>query len=155
MVEELRIMARYRSILALILAVGATFMVSFSSLAATSKAATYTPAQIEQIQRYVPAIEEQRDRLQKLQTFIQKKNWVDVGTYIHGPLGQLRQDMNSLARTLSPEDQKTAREATKDLYGALVRIDQVAKEGNYQQAVSNYRLATKAFDTFLQLVPKA
>lgn len=148
-------MTRYRSILALILAVGATFMVSFSSLAATSKAATYTPAQIEQIQRYVPAIEEQRDRLQKLQTFIQKKNWVDVGTYIHGPLGELRHDMNSLARTLSPEDQKTAREAGKDLYSALVRIDQVAKEGNYQQAVSNYRLVMKAFDTFVKLVPSS
>jgi len=44
-------MARYRSILSLIIVIVATFLVSCGS--PTVKALTYTAAQIEQIQQYV------------------------------------------------------------------------------------------------------
>jgi len=103
---------RFRSILALMLALVATFTISCSSAttAATKTAPKYTPAQIEQIQQYVPALEEFRDRMSELQTMIQQRRWVDVGTFIHGPLGELRLSMNRVAANLSPQDKEAARE---------------------------------------------
>ncbi len=149
-------MARYRSILGLILALVATFIVSCGSGTATTKSApSYTAAQIEQIQQSLPGIQEQRDRLNTLQTFIQQRRWVDVGTFIHGPLGELRLSMNRVAANLSPQDKEAAREAAKDKYSDLVRIDQAAKEANSQKAVSNFRSVLQEFDSFLNLIPKA
>ena len=148
---------RFRSILALMLALVATFTISCSSAttAATKTAPKYTPAQIEQIQQYVPALEEFRDRMSELQTMIQQRRWVDVGTFIHGPMGELRLSMNRVAANLSPQDKEAAREAAKDIYSDLVRIDQAAKEANYQKAVSNFRSVLQEFDSFLNLIPKA
>jgi len=51
-------MARYRSILSLIIVIVATFLVSCGS---PPKALTYTAAQIEQIQQYVPDMVALRD----------------------------------------------------------------------------------------------
>lgn len=148
-------MALYRSIVTLILVLVATWTISCSSaIAATKSATTYTPAQIEQIQVYVPRLEVLRERLDKLQTLIQQQEWVNVGTYIHGPLGDLRQNMNRVAFKLNPQDKEAARQLAKDLYNDLVRIDQAAQEGKYQQATSNYRSALQEFDAFLQLLPK-
>ena len=156
MVSKNSMMARYRSILGLILAVVATFMVSCGSAAAATKSApSYTAAQIEQIQQSLPGIQEQRDRINQLQTFIQQRRWVDVGTFIHGPLGDLRRNMNRLADNLAPKDKQAARQAAKDLFSDLVRIDQAAKEADYQQAVTNFRSVLQEFDTFLNLIPKA
>lgn len=149
-------MALYRSLVALILVIVATLTISCSyAIAATKSATTYTPAQIEQIQVFVPRIQAARDRLDELQTLIQKREWVDVGTFIHGPLGELRQNLNRLALRLNPQDKAAAQQAAKDLYNDLVRIDQSAQEGKYQQVVSNYRSALQEFDSFLQLIPKA
>jgi photosystem II protein PsbQ len=147
-------MSRQRSILALILAVFATFAISFSSFAATPKAATYTPAQIEQIQKYVPKITEFRGRMDELQTLIQKRNWIDTRTFIHGPLGQLRQDMAYVTRYLLPKDQPAARKAAKDVFGHLETIDKAAEANSYEVASQNYREALKDFDAFLQLLPQ-
>lgn len=149
-------MARYRSILAWLLAVVATFTISCSSAtAAITSASSYTADQIQQIQGYVSAIEKQRDRMSELQTLIQKQRWVDVGTFIHGPLGELRTDLNRLAFKLKPQDKAKATQITKDLYGDLVRIGQAANQGKSQAAISNFRAALQEFDAFLQLVPNS
>lgn len=148
-------MALYRFIVALILVVVVTLASSCSyAIAATKSATTYTPAQIEQIQVYVPRIQALRERMEELQTLIQKQEWVDVGTFIHGPLGTLRQNLNRVAFKLNPQDKAAASQTAKDLYNDLVRIDQAAQEGKYQQAVSNYRSALQELDAFLKLIPK-
>ncbi len=149
--------SRQRSILALFLAVLATFAVSFSSLAATPKTATYTPAQIEQIQqKYVPPILEARDRItSELETLIKERNWVYVGMFIHGPLGTLRQDMAYLSRNLLPKDQPESRKIAKEVFGHLEAIDKAAEANNYEAALKNYREALKDIDAFLQQVPSA
>lgn len=149
--------SRQRSILAFFLAVFATFAVSFSSLAATPKAASYTPAQIEQIQqKYVPPILEARDRMTaELKPLIKERNWIYVGMFIHGPLGTLRQDMAYLSRNLLPNDQPESRKIAKEVFGHLEAIDKAAESGNYEVALTNYREALKDIDTFLGRVPKA
>lgn len=134
------------------LAMVTALLVSCSS--PTAKAPpTYTAEQIVQIQNIAVPVAELRDRMSVLETKIFDRNWTDVDTYIHGPLGELRQKMSNVTRVLLPNEQKAAREATKDLFAHFQNIDLAASSGNYQKAVENYRAALKDFDTFLQLIP--
>lgn len=148
-------MARYRSILSVMLVIVATFLISCSSPSAVKLPQTYTVSQIDLIQRSVPEILTLRDRMSKeLKTLIQRRDWIDVSNFIHGPLGELRLDMINISRSLLPKDQELARQATRDLFDHLVKIDQAAKEGQYQPVTLNYREALADIDTFLQLVPQ-
>ncbi len=148
-------MARYRSILSLILVIVATFLVSCGSPTVAKVAPTYTAAQIQQVQQYVPEIAALRDRTtSELQKLIQNREWIDVSNFIHGPLGELRLQMTYVTRNLLPQDQALARQATRDLFDHLVKIYQAAQDSDYQQATLNYREALADIDTFLQLVPK-
>lgn len=148
-------MARYRSILSLMLVIVATFVVSCSSPSAVKLPQTYTVSELELIQRSMPEILTLRDRMSKeLQTLIQRRDWIDVSNFIHGPLGELRLEMINISRSLLPKDQELARQATRDLFDHLVKIDQAAKEGQSQKATLNYQEALADIDTFLQLVPQ-
>ena len=147
-------MARYRSILSLILVIVATFLVSCGSPTVSKVTKTYTAAQVEQIQQYVPDIVALRDRMSEIPTFIKRSDWIDVSNFIHGPLGELRLKMTYVTRNLLPKDQQTAREATRGLFDHLVKIEEAAQEGNAQRAVLNYREAVADINTFLQVVPK-
>ena len=143
----------YRSLLAVMLTLVMTLLVSCSSPTVT-KPPTYTPDKIAQIQKYASTVTDLRETMPTLATSIQNRNWTEVGSFIHGPLGELRQKMSYLTRELLPQDQKAAREATQDLFTRLETIDLATQSGNYQKAVDNYRLAIKDFDAFLQLIPE-
>ncbi|AFZ18251.1 photosystem II protein PsbQ [Allocoleopsis franciscana] len=143
----------YRSLLAVMLTLVMTLLVSCSSPTVT-KPPTYTPDKIAQIQKYASTVTDLRETMPTLATSIQNRNWTEVGSFIHGPLGELRQKMSYLTRELLPQDQKAAREAAQDLFTRLESIDLATESGNYQKAVDNYRLAIKDFDAFLQLIPE-
>ena len=148
-------MARYRSILSLIIVIVATFLVSCGSPTVAKAPPTYTAAQIEQIQQYVPDMVALRDRMSELQMLIKRRDWIDVNNFIHGPLGELRLKMTYVTRNLLAKDQAQASEATRDLFGHLVKIEQAAESGDAPRATLNYREAVADIDTFLQLVPQA
>ncbi|MEP6487170.1 photosystem II protein PsbQ [Microcoleus vaginatus GB2-A3] len=147
-------MTRPRSILALMMAFLMAFLVSCSSVEAKVPT-TYTAAQIQQIQRYVPTLTELRSRMDRLGTLIQQRNWVDTKTYIHGPLGDLRNVMKTVSASLLPSSQQQAADLTKSLFTDLVNIDLAAKELDYAKVTASYQKAVNDFDTFLQLIPKA
>lgn len=148
-------MARYRSILSLMLVIVASFLVSCSSPSAVKLPESYTVAQIDVIQRSVPEITALRDRMSnEIQAMIQRRDWIGVSNFIHGPLGELRLEMINISRSLLPKDQDLARELTRDLFDHLVKIDQGAKEAQPQKVTLNYREALADIDNFLQLVPK-
>jgi photosystem II protein PsbQ len=147
-------MIRTRSIFALMMSFLMAFLVSCSSVEAKAPT-TYTAAQIQQIQRYVPTLTELRSRMDNLGTLIQKRNWVDTRTYIHGPLGDLRGAMKSVSVSLLPKDQQKAVDLTKSLFADLVNLDIAAKDFNYAKVSSSYQKAVNDFDAFLQLIPKA
>lgn len=148
-------MARYRSLLSLILVIVATFLVSCGSPTVATVPQTYTATQIERIQRTVPEIIGLRDRMGKeLPTLIKRRDWIDVSNFIHGPVGELRLEMINISRNLLPKDQERARDLTRDFFDHLVKIDQAAKNDEYQKAALNYREALADLDNFLQLVPK-
>ena len=147
-------MTRPRSIFALMMAFLMAFLVSCSSVEAKVPT-TYTTAQIQQIQRYVPTLTEFRSRMDKLGTLIQQRNWVDTKTYIHGPLGDLRNTMRTVSGSLLPKAQGQAVDLTKSLFTELVNIDLAAKDFDYAKVTASYQKAVNDFDTFLQLIPKA
>lgn len=148
-------MLRLRSILSLILVLVTTLLVSCGGPSATVVPPTYTPEKIEQLQVFVAPIEAAREQMSVLEGFIAKDNWIDTQTFIHGPLGLLRQQMTTLSRDLLPKDQKKASQLAKEVFGHLEGLDVAAKDRNYGEAVTQYREALKDFDAFLDLVPSA
>lgn len=148
-------MARYRSIVSFILVIATIFLVSCSSPSVAKAPPTYTAAQIEQIQQYVPDIVTLRDRMNnELLALIKRRDWIDVSNFIHGPVGEMRLKMTYVTRNLLPQDQVQAREFTRNLFDNLVKIEQAAEATDYQKATLNYREALADIDGFLQLIPK-
>ena len=147
-------MTRPRSFFALIMSFMMAFLVSCSSVEAKVPT-TYTAAQVQQIQRYVPTLTELRSRMDNLGALIQKKNWIDAKTYIHGPLGDLRGAMKSVSAALLPKSKVQAVDLTKSLFADLVNVDLAIKDVDYAKVTSSYEKAVNDFDAFLQLIPKA
>jgi len=145
-------MGKFRAILSLVLVAVTVLLVSCSS--PTEIPPTYTPEKLSQLQNIVAPIEAARARMSELQGLIQAKNWVDTDTFIHGPLGELRQSMSYLSRNLLPDDQKQAAELTKNLFAHLEKLDAAAKSQDYVLANQQFSESLKDFDGFLNLVPK-
>lgn len=147
-------MVRQRSILSLLLVLLTTFLISCGSPSAAVAPPTYTAAQLEQIQEYIPEIQTVRDRSKELESLIQKNEWIKVGNFIHGPITEARLTMTYVIPSLLPKDQTTARQITREFLNHLVKIDQAATAGNTQLALSSYQDAYADIDKFLQLLPK-
>lgn len=147
-------MMRYRSILSLILVVLVTLLVSCSSPTTAKVPPTYTPAQVQQIQQYVPDLLALRDRMKTIPSLVQRKDWIDVSNFVHGPLGEMRLTMTYISRNLLPQDQKKARELVRDFFDNLVRIDQAAQLSNARNVTLNYREALADVDGFIRLLPQ-
>ena len=152
--QEVEYMARQRSILSLILVILATFLISCGSPTVATPPPTYTTAQLEKIQEYLPEVLSVRDRSSELQKLIQTNDWIYVGNFIHGPMTSLKQNMSYIASNLLPKDQTQARKITRDLFNHLVKIDQAASDRNSQLALSNKNAAFADIDNFLQLLPQ-
>lgn len=148
-------MARQRSILSLILVILATFLISCGGPTVATAPPTYTTAQLEKIQEYIPDILSVRDRSEELQKLIRRNDWIDVGNFIHGPMTSVKLNMSYIASNLLPKDQSQARQITRDLFNHLVKIDQAAADRNSQQALSNNKAAFADIDNFLQLLPQS
>ena len=146
-------MARQRTILSLIIVLVATFLISCGGPSVATPPPTYTTAQIQKIQEYVPEIIAVRDRSQELQSLIQTKQWIKIGNFIHGPMGEAKLNMGYVTSNLLPKDQPAARKLTRDLFDHLVKIDQAAETANSQSVFSNYQAAFADLDEFLKLLP--
>jgi photosystem II protein PsbQ len=147
-------MARQRSIFSLVLVLLATFLVSCGSPGVAVAPPTYTAVELQRIQVHVPEIQSVRDRSEELQQLIQKKDWINVGNFIHGPVTEARLSMAYIAPNLLPKVQPTARQITRDLLNHLVKIDQAAREGDTLLALNNSQAAFTDIDKFLQLLPE-
>jgi photosystem II protein PsbQ len=145
-------MARFRPILGVILAAIATFIVSCGG-AAPKQPLTYTPEILQRVEIYSAPVNDLRERFPELQSYIQDKDWVNVSSFIHGPLGEMRAQMNRLAATLLPKDAEQAQQLAKEVYVHLERLDQAAAENNQVIVGQEYRNALDDFDAFLNLIP--
>jgi photosystem II protein PsbQ len=149
-------MAKYRSILAVVIALVAVMLISFASPAAAkmkAKVPTYTAEQIAEIQGYAAEVAAMRDRMVELQALIQAEDWTFTRNFIHGPLGELRVKMSAVARGLFPDAQKSAREAIKQVSEGLNDIDAAAKLKNYKTAIRSYGMVMSGLADFFKLIP--
>lgn len=146
-------MPRLRSFISLILVLVTTFLVSCSN-PEVAIPSTYSPEKIAELQVYVQPIEAAREKLEVLKGLISDQNWVDTITWIHGPLGKLRQEMLGLSRSLLPKDQAEATRLAREVFGHLERLDASAKERSLSAAGVQYAEAVKDFNAFLDLIPQ-
>lgn len=146
-------MKKLRPILSLVLVLVTTLLVSCSSPTKAKIPTVYTPEKIEQLQVYRAPIAEARDKMSTLEELIKSENWVDTRTFIHGPLGGLRQSMAIASTRLLQKDQKAAQNLARELFSHFERIDVAAKEKNYNMAQAQYFEAIKDFDAYLDMIP--
>ncbi|ABG51053.1 conserved hypothetical protein [Trichodesmium erythraeum IMS101] len=145
-------MLNKRSIVAWVIVLLVAFLASCSS---PTPPLTYSDAQLQKIEVSESGIQALRDRMDELESLIQKGEWVNIRTFIHGPLGDLRSKTNYLTQSLLlPRDKTPVLNAAKKIFDDLEDIDTAATEGNKKQALSEYKKAIADFDAFLDLVPK-
>ncbi len=145
-------MGRFRPLLGILLAVVASCLVACGGPAAKIPT-TYTPEILQQVELYTPGVAELRDRFPELQGYIQQKDWVNVQSFIHGPMGEMRARLNRLANTLLTKDKPQAQSLAKELFVHLERLDEAAANNQQVIAGQEYRNALDDFDSFLSLVP--
>lgn len=113
---------------------------------------TYTSEQVQMIQTYGAGLQQLRDRMPELQTYLAQRDWINVQNFIHGPLGDLRSRLFRLSRTLLPAEQPKVAELARSLNNHLVQIDEAADAADSVSAYREYRDALNDFDTILQLI---
>jgi len=145
-------MGRFRPLLGIVLAIAATCLVACGGPAAKIPT-TYTPAILQQVELYTPAVAALRDRFPELEGYIQTKDWVNVQSFIHGPMGEMRTRVNRLANSLLTKDKPQAQAIAQELYTHLERLDEAAATNQQVIAGQEYRNALDDFDSFLSLVP--
>lgn len=92
------------------------------------------------------------DRIDELKPFIDADNWITVGTYIHGPLGQVRQDIGSAVRLL--KDQKQAKALSSKFFNDLIAIDVAAERKDGDKVLDAYEQTRKDFDQLVVALKK-
>ncbi|TAD79360.1 MAG: photosystem II protein PsbQ [Oscillatoriales cyanobacterium] len=146
-------MIQLRSAL-LALVMVATIAFAGLGFAPAAQAETYTSAQKAQIEIFVPSVQDLRDQLPEIESYIANKRWREIQTFVHGPLGELRERLSRVSRRLKGSDRTTAEAAAKDLFKHLVAMDEFAGQFDYKRAGNEYLAAVKAFDQFLSVVPQ-
>ncbi|MEM6500418.1 MAG: hypothetical protein AAF685_01110 [Cyanobacteria bacterium P01_C01_bin.89] len=147
-------MIRVRAWLMVLIGAIATVVVGCSSADSAAEAAK-AAAQAANLEIYVPAVVELRDRFPEVEPAFAKKKWRDIQTFVHGPLGELRERMARVSRNLPKDQQKLAAKATGDLFESLLAMDEAAGRFNYVDAEKEYEKAIVALDAFLDLVPSS
>ncbi len=115
---------------------------------------TYTEAQLQKIQQYLPEIQSAYGRLDALGAAIQGQNWQEVRSTIRGPFGSMIQDLKYVTSNLLPADQKAAREVSRSIFQDFIEIDQAAVATNVDAALKGFDSAAKDIDAFLGGLPE-
>jgi photosystem II protein PsbQ len=147
-------MSLFRPLISLLLVFVSVFVVSCSD-ASQAKAPTYSAAQLVQIQTTTKNVTALTDRLPELSAMIQKRDWNNVKSFIHGPLGDIRVLMSALSRELLPGTKEKALATSKEIFVHLNKIDEAAGNNDYPGAIRNYGEAIKDITTLFTLTPKA
>ncbi len=148
-------MRKYRSVVAILLAFVASVFINGCSGTAVTKPLTYSAEQIQQIQGYTTDLAALRDRLPALAEKIQAQDWVDVRSFIRGPLGELRVKMANVSQVLFPTARKEVTALAKSISMNLVSIDQAAAVKEYKTAIRNYAEVLRDLDALVKALPQS
>ncbi|MEA5418814.1 photosystem II protein PsbQ [Spirulina sp. CCNP1310] len=115
---------------------------------------TYTPEKIAAIERAIAPIEAVHDRMPELGNYVAAKDWNNIKSFLHGPLGGLRSTLGYLDRSLLlKKDQGEATARAEALFADIEQLDSAASEqvGNIAQEV--YGKTVADFDAYLEFIP--
>jgi photosystem II protein PsbQ len=129
-------------------------LVSCGGPSTVAVAPTYTAAQLQKIQQYLPEIQSANGRLEALGAAIQDQKWQEVRSTIRGPFGSLIQDLKYVTSNLLPADQKVAREVSRNIFQDFIEIDQAAVATNVDGALRGFDSAAKDIEAFLGNLPE-
>jgi photosystem II protein PsbQ len=146
-------MSFFRPFISFLLVCVAVLLVSCSD-GSQVKAPTYSDAQLAKIQLASKGVTALEGRLSELSDLIDKKDWNNVRSFIHGPLGELRTRLVGVSRELLPAQRQQALDMGKEIFVHLNKIDAAAADNNQLLAASNYTEALKDFATFDSLLPE-
>lgn len=143
---------RLRPIISVVLAVVATCIVGCGG-AEVSQPTTYSGEQIAQLEIFAPRVTELRDLFPELEDYIQNKDWVEIDSFIHGPMGELRVRLDRVAVRLLPQDAEQAQYYAEEIGTHLEKLDAAAEAYNQIEAGKQYREALDDFNAFVELIP--
>ena len=92
------------------------------------------------------------DRFDRLEKYVYAQKWVDVGTYIHGPFGEIRRELRAIAGQLDKTKKETSNILANDLFKNFVQLDAAAKDKDALAAESAFKNALKDFEGIVELV---
>lgn len=92
------------------------------------------------------------DRLDELKPFIDANNWITIETYIHGPLGQVRQDIGSAIRLL--KNPKQAKALGNKFFNDLIKIDMAVAQRDVDRTFDAYEQTRQDFDQLVAVLKK-
>ena len=147
-------MSLFRPLISILLVFISVFVVSCGD-GSQAKAPTYSSAQLARIQTTTKNVTALTDRLPELSGMIQKRDWNNVKSFIHGPLGDIRILMSALSRELLPGTKEKALATSKEIFGHFNKIDEAAGNNDYANANRNYDEALKDIKTLFDFAPKA
>lgn len=147
-------MFRFRALLSLLLAFVSAFLVSCGGSGTVSTPPVYTNAQIQQIQQYLPEIQSAYQRLPALNNAIQARDWQEIRSTIRGPFGSMIQDLKYITSHLLPDDQKVARDVSRNIFNDFIDIDRAAVENNAESARSGFDAAVRDIEKFIERLPE-
>ncbi|EKV00508.1 photosystem II protein PsbQ [Leptolyngbya sp. PCC 7375] len=149
--ERFRSLAR--SMMGVCLVAIATLLVSCSSGGQAAAPPTYSADQLAQISIYAGRIQTSKDRLPELAGYIRDENWANIDSFIHGPLGELRERMNRLAFLLLPNDKSEALALSSEITEDLEVMSAAVTAFDSNRTNQAYIRFAKDLSTFLNLVP--
>jgi photosystem II protein PsbQ len=147
-------MSLFRPLISILLVFISVFVVSCGD-GSQAKAPTYSTTQLAQIQITTKNVAALTDRLPELSAMIQKRDWNNVKSFIHGPLGDIRILMSALSKQLLPGTKEKALATSKEIFVHFNKIDEAAGNNDYPGAIRNYGEAIKDITTLFSLAPKA
>jgi photosystem II protein PsbQ len=148
------IMSLFRPLISILLVFISVLVVSCGD-GSQVKAPTYSVAQLTQIQATNKNVSALTDRLPELAAYIEERDWNNVKSFIHGPLGEIRTRMSGLSRELLPGTKEQALKISKEIFVHLNKIDEAAGSQDYKIAIRNYGEALKDLSSFQKLIPAA
>ena len=93
-----------------------------------------------------------KERFSKLENYVVAQDWTTIKTYIHGPFGEVRQDIRLATAGLSPKERAVAKNLTKKFVDDLVKIDFAASDRDVDRTETAFDLARQDFEQLVDLI---
>lgn len=93
-----------------------------------------------------------KERFNNLENYVSARDWTTVRTYIHGPLGTVRQDLRLATGGLAGKERQRAQELTKQFAADLVKLDFAAKERDPAKTESAFDQARQDYEQLVSLI---